>query len=89
MQCRLEERNNRKALNRSVKPSQASEVTDNDENQKQVSNTGNLTKLDSLNVGDFVAAKYDDRWYAGKILEIDSDDGDALISFMDQRKNLF
>ena len=51
--------------------SQASEVTDNDENQKQVSNTGNLIKLDSLNVGDFVAAKYGDRWYVGKILEIE------------------
>ena len=79
----------KKALNRSVKPSQASEVAVDDENQKQVSNTGNLTKLDSLNVEDFVAAKYDDRWYVGKILEINSDNGDALISFMDQRKNLF
>ena len=62
---------------------------DKEQEQKQINNTGNLTKLGSLSVEKYVAAKYDDNWYVGKILEIDIDDGETLISFMDQRKNLF
>ena len=32
--------------------------------------------------GNFVAAKYDRSWYIGKVLEVDGEDEDALISFM-------
>ena len=34
-------------------------------------------------VGDWVAAVYDDKWYVGKVMELDSDDNEAFVSFME------
>ena len=34
-------------------------------------------------IGDWVAAVYDKKWYVGKVLEVDSADGDAYIWFME------
>ncbi|KAJ8043840.1 hypothetical protein HOLleu_11115 [Holothuria leucospilota] len=39
----------------------------------------NKTKLD---VGEFVAAKCADKWYLGRVLEVDEEDQDAKITFM-------
>ena len=35
--------------------------------------------------GDFVVARYDSKWYIGKILELDPEDGDAHIRFFTKR----
>ena len=32
--------------------------------------------------GDWVAAVYERQWYIGKVLEVDEDDKDAMISFL-------
>jgi hypothetical protein len=42
-----------------------------------------------LKVDDYVAAIYDSDWYVGKILEIDEDDGEIQISFMEKKKQLY
>ena len=37
-------------------------------------------------VGDCVAAVYDDKWYVGKVMELDSDDDEAFVSFMESSR---
>ena len=43
----------------------------------------------SINVGDYVAAIYEKRWYIGTVDEIDREDRDCQINFMEKAKALF
>ena len=42
-----------------------------------------------LEIGQYVAAKYDMSWYIGKIVDIDTEESDVEITFMEKRKQLF
>ena len=43
--------------------------------------------IESLHVGDFVAATYEQKWYLGKIEKIDMTDHEVEVSFMQEYKN--
>lgn len=43
----------------------------------------------SLKTGDFVAALYDSKAYVAKVLEIDEEDKDCKVSFMEKAQDLF
>ena len=40
-------------------------------------------------IGDYVAATYLNKWYVGKTLDIDEEDCDAEITFMQRTENFF
>lgn len=48
-----------------------------------------LSVFDHLNVGDYVAARYDENIYVGKVQVIDRDEGDCQINFMEKAKELY
>jgi hypothetical protein len=43
-------------------------------------------RLDDIVVDQYVAAMHDSNWFIGKVLDIDRDDGDVNISFMERLK---
>lgn len=45
--------------------------------------------FDSITIDDFVAAKYDENVYIGKVKAIDRDEGDCQIDFMEKAKELY
>ena len=66
-----------------VKPNESTEDTIT----STIKETENL--ITTYNENDYVATKYLDNWYVGKILQIDETDNEAEMSFMKQKKNLF
>jgi len=42
-----------------------------------------------LNDGDYVAAIYSSAWYIGQVLQMDKDDQEVEIKFMEKMKNLY
>ena len=42
-----------------------------------------------MNVSDYVATMYEKAWYVGIVEEIDRDDKDSLVNFMQKAKTLF
>ena len=57
----------------------------NSDEQEPVLNNVDL-RLDDIVVDQYVAAMYDSNWFIGKVLDIDRDDGDVNISFMERLK---
>ncbi|WAR18863.1 LOW QUALITY PROTEIN: hypothetical protein MAR_000701 [Mya arenaria] len=53
------------------------------------SNKENMSVLNDIEVGSFVAAVYEKAWYIGKIEAKDDDDGDVQINFMENAKQMF
>ena len=57
----------------------------NSDEQEPILNNVDL-RLDDIVVDQYVAAMYDSNWFIGKVLDIDRDDGDVNISFMERLK---
>ena len=57
----------------------------NSDEQEPVLNNMDLRLYDIV-VDQYVAAMYDSNWFIGKVLDIDRDDGDVNISFMERLK---
>ena len=57
----------------------------NSDEQEPILNNVDL-RLDDIVVDQYVAAMYDSNWFIGKVLDIDRDDEDVNISFMERLK---
>ncbi|WAR19995.1 hypothetical protein MAR_001833 [Mya arenaria] len=53
------------------------------------SNKENMSVLNDIEVGSFVAAVYEKAWYIGQVEAKDDDDGDVQINFMENAKQMF
>ncbi|KAH3773646.1 hypothetical protein DPMN_175013 [Dreissena polymorpha] len=57
--------------------------------QDELDGSNTNTELINVRENDNVAAKYLDKWYVGKVLEVDCEDNTVTISFLEHKKKAF
>ena len=75
----------------STKTKEKSKQKESVTNTTEVQETSNEKRDDihEFREGDFVAARYDRGWYVGKILDVDNDEDELEVTFMEKSKQLY